>query len=115
MSDLGLLTFILRSSHDYTNGGLSARVDKAVLIGEGLPEIFGPGADAPGLRLRRRGDYVYAEPVDRPEGELCGPMFGGNYLVSCDSRFGDAVGACGRPIPIHDRFETPELNRQLSV
>ena len=52
--------------------------------------------------------YVHAEPVDKPEGKV-GPMFGGNFIYTSDSRFPNDY-----PIPVHDRFETPEQAEILS-
>lgn len=48
--------------------------------------------------------YYHAEPIDQPSG-MVGPMFGGNFCYSSDSRFREI---CQYPIPIHDRFETVE-------
>lgn len=48
-----------------------------------------------------------------------GPMHGGCYIESSDSRFGEAVAALGgpryAPVAFHDRFETPEQYRALSA
>jgi hypothetical protein len=50
---------------------------------------------------------------------MVGPMFGGNYAETCDSRFQEALrkvtgarfyGA----VPIHDRWDTPEDHEALS-
>ena len=47
-------------------------------------------------------------------------MMGGNYAATSDSRFGEAVRKRIGPnfygaVPIHDRFETPEQYRALSI
>lgn len=48
--------------------------------------------------------YIKAVPLFKKTGYI-GPMFGGNYAVT------HAIDA---PIPIHDRFETPEEYEILS-
>ena len=50
-------------------------------------------------------------PVDQPGG--AGPMMGGTYAATSDSRFGKATGVYGA-IPIHDRFESWELYERMS-
>ncbi|MDQ3833248.1 MAG: hypothetical protein M3315_06375 [Actinomycetota bacterium] len=57
------------------------------------------------------GPYIHAEPVSRPEGKI-GPMAGGCFVYTCDSRYREHV--CEYPIPLHDRFETQELYDCLS-
>lgn len=42
--------------------------------------------------------------------QMCGPMFGGNFLYSSDSRFPFKY-----PLPIHDRWETWEAYNHLSI
>ena len=104
----GLLVFVYRgvSFSDRTAGGMSSRVDKFVLVDEKC-EVFEADENAPALRLVRRWagtkrEYLHAEPLERSEGKL-GPMMGGNFIYSSDSRFPSPY-----PIPIHDRFETQE-------
>ncbi len=67
-----------------------------------------PTEDYPAVKLVRRElfgmKYIHAEPVNQPSG-MNGPMFGGTFIYSCDSRFRDM---CPYPIPLHDRFETVE-------
>ena len=113
----GLLVFILRDSdgRDCTNGGISSKFTKAILIGDNVPEIFESSEDAPALQLVRRdlpnGEYLHAEPVNQPT-DCAGPMAGGNFIYSCDSRF-RAINPY--PLPIHDRFETAEEDRFYSI
>lgn len=46
----------------------------------------------------------YAEPLVEPK--IDGPhMMGGNFVYSCDSRFGEMCGI-RLPLPVHDRYET---------
>ena len=106
----GMLCEVLRRvGTDCTNGGITSKVKHVVLIGPGIPEIFAPSATAPALLLvvrsglaKNGGKYYHAEPVDRPEGKA-GPMFGGNYVTTSDSRM-----LTDHPIPVHDRFDTWE-------
>lgn len=56
-------------------------------------------------------EYLHLEPMfGRPEGQA-GPMAGGNYAGSSDSRFRDVSPY---PLPIHDRWETWEQYDMLS-
>lgn len=97
---------------DCTNGGVTARNDVAYLIcDEGWRETDGESEQV--LRLVRTTvgghDYIHAEQVSHcPEG-CVGPMFGGNFIYTCDSRFPSPY-----PIPVHDRYETQELYDLLS-
>lgn len=106
----GILVSVLRPVTDCTNGGVSATANEFVLCGEGLPEVFEPNEETPALVLKRRGTYLYAEPVEKPEG-TCGPMAGGNFVYTSDSRFRRvSVG----PVAVHDRFDTFADNERLS-
>jgi hypothetical protein len=44
---------------------------------------------------------------DLPSGAI-GPMFGGNYAATSDSRFRDATAPYYGALPIFDRYETAE-------
>jgi len=109
----GLLVFVLRAAGgSCTNGGVTDKYDKFILTGEGIPEIFAPSEETPELRLVKRmfsgKPYYHAEPVDQPE-NMVGPMAGGNYIKTSDSRF-----PIDYPIGVHDRFETQELYDAMS-
>lgn len=112
----GLSVSVLRNAEfgysDCSNDGVSARFSKFILVGEGVPEIFEATADMPVLVLVRRNiggrPYVHAEPLEKPPG-MVGPMFGGNFVHTSDSRFPNSY-----PIPIHDRFETPDQYERMS-
>lgn len=57
-------------------------------------------------------DHSYAEPLVKQQG--C-QMFGGNFLYTSDGGSFKFEGEnFTRPIPVHDRFETPEENDGLS-
>jgi hypothetical protein len=107
-TEKGLLVFVYRNADgsDSTNGGLSSKVTQAVLIGPGIPPVFSARPGLPALRLVKRtllgAVYYHAEPDEDPRaGSHVGPMFGGNFVSSCDSRMPSPY-----PIPVHDRYET---------
>ena len=107
----------------YSNEGVSAYFDEAV--------IFGPGIDGPiseDEAIKRHvpllqlitgpgGDWTATVRLD-PDGEFkrgsVGPMFGGTFVGSSDSRFRKATGQRG-PIPLHDRYETTEEYERMST
>jgi hypothetical protein len=113
----GMLVFVLRSAlGDCTNGGVTSKYDKFVLTGPGVPEIFEPSDDAPELILIKRtfhdGPYYHAVPAVSPLGKShCGPMAGGNFVHTSDSRLGFLKG----PISVHDRFETWQEYRRNTI
>ena len=114
---------------DCTNGGASARLATIdVLCDEGLPrEVEGLGEDAPEdlfeLEVGHIGPTPTAHlvPVRKPHG-LMGPMAGGNYATTSDSRWarfvaaklGDDFRFVGTCLPIHDRYETQAMYDVLS-
>jgi hypothetical protein len=115
----GMLVSVYRNAAhdrcDCTNGGMSSKATQFVVVGEGLPEIFSPSDDAPLAFLfpghvRNSWRVVPADPRDT--GKLAGPMFGGNYVGTCDSRWHKAIG--GDLVPVHDRYDTWEDNEILS-
>lgn len=99
---------------DCTNGGESANYDNAFIVTtpeEAARERDKPLADSPGathylpvyevIYRAQWKDYI-AVPLNYPTGKA-GPMFGGNFVYTSDSRF-----PVRHPIPIHDRFESYE-------
>lgn len=102
---MSLIVFPFRAKTDCTNGGVTAQHDVFLLIDEHEP--VPADARLPVLRIVRRnigGVYVHAEPVIKPEG-VAGPMAGGNFVHTSDSRWKALVGH-DYPISVHDRFET---------
>jgi hypothetical protein len=104
---------------DCTNNGITSRVNKITLVGEGIPEIFEADEDAPAFKVVRRmlshsdtdnhkEEYLHVEPIERPTG--IGWMYGGNICSTSDSRFPNRY-----PLKIHDRQESAAQNRMLSV
>jgi hypothetical protein len=115
-----------RKGQAFSNGGLSEFCDDATLI---LPEgggVFEPTDDAPAILIienamgtiravmaGRLDDGSYVAGLNAPEGEI-GPMMGGCYVASSDSRF---TAECERvlgsrfygAVPLHDRYESQAL------
>lgn len=113
----GMLVYVYRNgSADCTAGGITSNVDMIIIVGEGIEGPFevDPGEACLELRKKNVGgdEYLYAVPVDgRDTAGMVGPMFGGNFVYSSDSRF---RRVCKYPIPVHDRWETQELYDSLS-
>lgn len=100
---------------DCTNGGVTSKHTRFVLVdGEAIGPFAG-SADTPLLRVVRRkglakdgGDYLHAEPVFADGTPKPWTMMGGNYVVTSDSRFPNSY-----PISVHDRIEGPDAGRYL--
>ena len=59
--------------------------------------------------------HNYAAPLIHESGK-CGPMFGGNFIYTSDSRLADAMGTTtAQPVSVHDRYETERENAALSI
>ena len=100
-----------RPGGDASNGGISAKYDRFILVGEGMPEIFEATDNMPALVLIIRdldGEYLHAEPVFPPDPGSVGWVFGGNFVFTSDSR------ATRYPVPVHDRQETQAQSDILS-
>lgn len=95
---------------DCTNKGISSYVDGLYLI---VPDGFCdmPEEDPRVMEVRHIGDHAYVtsvHPFCAPDAVI-GPMMGGNFVYSSDSRFPSEY-----PLPVHDRWESRELNDLLS-
>jgi hypothetical protein len=84
---------------------MSKSHDTFILVGEGVPEIFEADERHPPLELRTRrvggSDYLYTVPMTGNTSGA-GPMMGGNFVYSSDSRFRRLSPG---PLPVHDRYE----------
>jgi hypothetical protein len=111
MKKSGLLVYVYRwNLEDCTNGGITSKVDKIILVGENIPKIFEVGEGKPYLELETsHTGYIKAVPRNFKQNGEIGGMFGGNFVYSSDSRFPSK-----QPIPVHDRFETQEMYNFLS-
>lgn len=117
---MGITLDIFKSSMgDFSGGGLSSRAERVTLVNvEGPSE---PSREAPAVALLagHTPETVRAVPVIangsdyelvEPEGSV-GPMMGGCYVGTADSRFSRAVEEItGRrfygAVALHDRYET---------
>ena len=107
MKTKGLTVYVYRDSlGDCTGGGISSNKNELILTSfktrEGevnLAHIF-EGDETNSVKIIENVPNHYcAVPLVYPEG-MIGPMFGGNFIYTCDSRFPFKY-----PVPIHDRFE----------
>ena len=100
----GLLVSVYRSHHgDCTSGGISSKAETLILIGPGIPGIFeGDETNTVELKWKFVGgnEYKYVVPVVGCPSDKVGPMAGGNFVYTSDSRFPGKY-----PLSIHDRFE----------
>lgn len=106
---MGMIVSVYRSHlGDCTNEGISSTAQKLCVIN--VPGPFSPQPDMPAAKLERHmPGALRIVPVDRPARGV-GPMFGGNYASTSDSRFSEAcrqlLGAdFYGAVAIHDRFE----------
>jgi hypothetical protein len=90
---------------DCSNGGLSSKANRCLLVGGGIPEIFdGEGMPVVTIVKRDLRDSIYltAYPV-KEDGHIdTGCMHGGCFVYSSDSRFRNLAAY---PVPLHDRKE----------
>lgn len=106
MKALPILVYRTNRLGDCTNGGISSRFDRLLLVcDDGFIDI---DADNPPDNLvvvisRRFGneEYKYIEPYAKPT--HLGWMHGGNIAYTSDSRFPSEYPLC-----VHDRQETQE-------
>jgi hypothetical protein len=109
----GLICSILTAKDypDCSMDGLSSKVDKVTLIGEGIDGVFEPDDEAPAVVLRSvqfGGEtFIYAVPLDllngnvaKVDGEGRPSCFGGCFIHTSDGRFPSRS-----PIALHDRVE----------
>jgi len=119
---MGLRVSIIRDSGtNCSNGGVSSAKNMLTLVNvEGPSE---PTDDAPAATVEHNAfNTVKVVPVARLErfGEnKIGPMMGGCYVTTSDSRFGEKLRDMGQSnsyvaIPLHDRYETQKEYNALS-
>lgn len=111
----GMIMDVLRHANgmNATNGGITSKVTRVIVTGKWadgtpIPEIFEPREDCPEVKVGvNLPPYFHVYPIDLNP-KLVGPMFGGNFVYSSDSR------CPAYPIPVHDRQETPQQYNLLS-
>jgi len=113
----GMICSILEDKRlgNCSNGGISSKHKKVLLWSECKElQIFEESKDCPAVEIKTKNaygeEYVYVQPVGNPTGR--GWMMGGSFIHSCDSRFREVFG--NKPIPLHDRQETPEQSEMMS-
>jgi len=115
---MGLRVSIIGEGANYSNGGVSSQANRLTILNIDGP--FEASDDAPGAVLKSNVfESVIVVPVDVPDG-VAGPMAGGDYVVSSDARWDEKLREMGQAntyiaVPLHDRFESWEDNRRLSL
>ena len=105
----GILVNVFENgNYDCTNNGVTFFKKEFILIGENGEDFNCPfkvaedGSNILCLRQMKNG-YKFAVPFDtirNANKHRNGPMFGGNFIYTSDSRFPNNY-----PIPVHDRWE----------
>lgn len=123
----GLRVYVYRNPNgDFTNGGVTSERTTFYLYDaenefERAPEIPDEAFERGEVLIVDHvvvGERSYFARPAGPDGEplerdgLCGPMAGGNFVSTSDSRFTERFGDALR---VHDRFETWETHRALST
>lgn len=115
----------VREGYDPSNGGVSGRLNEVEVFSEDatIDEILAwceeRGVSVNDVcRLNKRilweEKHYFIEPVVKPK-HMVGPMFGGSFADTSDGVWAEILGErTGRPVPIHDRFETQEEYDTLS-
>jgi len=108
----GLLLEVYKNnvSGDCTNQGLSSKVKQIIIVGNDVPQAFEVDSKTPAFKVvtRWKGtdrEYHHLEPLEplnKKDLRTIGPVFGGNYAFTNDSRF-----TYPYPLPIYDRYEVP--------
>jgi hypothetical protein len=92
---------------DSTNNGVSGKVNELLMVvPDGYITITEENIDeVVNLEITPQG-WRRAIPLRLPDNveKRIGPMMGGNFIYTSDSRFSKLNN--GLPIPIHDRYET---------
>ena len=99
----GLSVDVYRSTYYGKSEQVTNNHNTLLLVGEGVEGPFTETDPSKVVVLVKRflfgRDYYHVQPVEPMPG-MVGPMFGGNYVKTCDSRFPHDY-----PLPVHDRYE----------
>lgn len=116
----GLRVHLVRGKYASPDGGVSETHDTFLLVGPGVPERHASRGEPVLILDPRSGwDHPCLTPYARAEAtdprKTIGPMFSGSYVVS-SGNYNEwrEVSPGGLPIPLHDRWETPEDYERLS-
>ena len=118
--------YILRHADgsDYTLNGLSSKVTDALLFWDCNNAEAIAYCEQHKIDPKRQfilvprtlwgEDHSYAEPLIKPEDRA--QFSGGNFIYTCNGNGFKFNGeTIGRPIPVHDRFETWEMANAMSI
>ena len=97
----GLLVSIYCDGSNCGRSSFAAHYNQAILTGPGVPEIFEPNDDAPEIELLPANIGDGFKIVPKVRGKGAGPMFGGCFIYTSDSRFPSK-----QPGALHDRWES---------
>lgn len=116
MKALPISVFKTNRFSDCTNGGITSRYDRLLLIcEEGYEEVDETNPPENLVKIVTRficgREYKHIEPYASVESGNVGWMSGGNLAYSCDSRFSEMSDY---PLSVHDRQESQELSDMLS-
>lgn len=113
--------------YDPTNGGVSGRYDRILVpCDEGNEQFIDPANLPENLfKIEHMNigpwEALHLVPYVEHRDGLIGPMDGGNYADTCDSRWGRHLAKYFGPayrfntcLEIHDRYETPEVYDMLT-
>lgn len=134
---MGLILSVYRpadSTTDCTNQGLTSRCNAITVVNADGP--FNPTGERPAFMLVPGGlantvrlvpaenagtdEFLLWVPMAQNTKEYAGPMFGGNYAGTSDSRFGQAICSftgqdfANGIVAVHDRLESWAANERLS-
>jgi hypothetical protein len=102
----GLIVNIYKDGSDCSNGGLSSKTNRCIIVNENMPKIFQVSKECPAVKIVKRdlfnGTYLTAYPINEDGTIDRNCMFGGTFVYSSDSRFREISAY---PVPLHDRKE----------
>jgi len=116
---MGLYADIFKhNGQSFSNGGVSETHDMVCVIN--VPGPFNPDDRHPAVLLvpGNLPNTAKVVPLKEPANQV-GPMMGGCYVSTSDSRFSEAVkaltGSYASVAPLHDRYETQAQYDALSI
>jgi hypothetical protein len=96
-----------------SNGGVSSRCTRVILVGPNVPEVFEESESSPAVEIKTGFQgHQYVALVDEKRPNAIGPMNGGCIVWSSDSRVTEIMK---HPMNFHDRYETQEEYNSYST